>query len=403
MPNIVIIGAGASGMAAAIAASAESENRVTLFERQARVGRKLLATGNGRCNLTNTAASPENYHGADRDFVRCVLEEYPPSKVLEFFRSLGLVTREEHGGRVYPMSDSASSVLDVLRLGLEKANIELLTGTQVLSVKRDGPGFAVTWDGGKLHAHKLIIACGSCAGAKLGGGMSGYELLGSLGHSRTALYPSLTQIRTVPDYPRAMKGVRCDALVSIMRGGELLAEERGDLLFTETGISGTAVFSLSRVAASAGRGLDAVIDFFPDMTAAELEKLLAARRALSPSLPANQVFTGTVHSRVGQMICKAAGVSGGVDVSALDRGRISALAEMAKAFTLPITGVSGFESAQVAAGGISTAEFNPATLESRIVPGLFACGEVLDVDGDCGGYNLQWAWASGLRAGRLGR
>ena len=397
MRDIVIIGGGAAGMAAAIRAAQRPENRVTLLERQARVGRKLLSTGNGRCNLTNMEAGVSHYHGMNPDFVRPALKAWPPERVLELFEGLGLKTVTEYGGRVYPMSDHAGSVLDVLRLALEQTGVDVRTGSPVVGLRRRNGRFIVETEQETLTADRVIAACGGCAGSKLGGVMDGYTLLKALGHSRTALYPALTQLRTAPDYPRALKGIRADAAVSLRQGKRVLAQSHGDVLFTETGLSGTAVFEISRACAGQ-EGLTAELCLFPEPEA-ELLTLLYRRRTQWADQPANQILTGTVQSRLGQMLCKYAGISGGDSIGSLSDRQLAALAAAMKAFCLPVTGVSGFEAAQVTAGGIKTDEFDPETMESRLVPGLYACGEVLDVDGDCGGFNLQWAWASGLLAG----
>ena len=374
---------------------------MTLLERQSRLGRKLLATGNGRCNLTNTRAAAEHYHGEDPGFALPALNKYPPAAVLEFFAGLGLQTVTEYGGRVYPMSDHAGSVLDVLRLALDRADVELVTGAAVTDVSRSGGGFAVTWDGGSARADRLIVACGGCAGRKLGGVTDGYALLSALGHSRTALRPALTAVRTAPDYPRALKGIRADAIASVLRDGTVLASERGDVLFTETGLSGTAIFALSRAVSAGGGGLSVSLDFFPDAAEAALLSDLYARRERWPGLEANRILTGTVQSRLGLMLCKYAGLGGGETVGTLTDAALKKLSRAMKRFSLPVTGVGGFDVSQVTAGGVRTSEFDPETLQSRLVPGLYACGEVLDIDGDCGGFNLQWAWASGLLAGEL--
>ena len=399
MEKILIIGGGASGMAAAIRAAEDSNRSVTLLERQPRVGKKLAATGNGRCNLTNLQAATARYHGEDPGFADPVLRAYPPERVLEFFSRLGLKTVTEYGGRVYPLSDHAGSVLDVLRLALEQPNVSILTGCPAEAVRRDGAGFAVTAGGRTFSADRLILACGGCAGSRLGGVMDGYALAGALGHGRTALYPALTQLRTAPDYPRALKGIRVDARVRLLRAERVLAERSGDILFTDTGLSGTAVFEISRAAAGQS-DLTAEICLFE----ASEEALLTDLRARSgrwPALEANRILTGAAQSRLGQMLCRYAGIGGGAAAETLTDAQLLALARAMRSFRLPVTGVSGFETAQVTAGGLRTAEFDPETLQSRIVPGLYACGELLDVDGDCGGFNLHWAWASGLRAGEL--
>ena len=402
METIIIIGAGASGMMAALTAADVPGRRVILLERQQRAGRKLLATGNGRCNLTNTGATIENYHGESRDFAAPALDAFPPQAVLDFFRGLGLVTVEEYGGRVYPLSDSANSVLDVLRFHLEARGVELRAAEPVREIKREKQGFTVVTDSERLHADKLIIACGGAAGARLGGVSDGYELLKMLGHRRTALYPSLVQLVTAPEYPRALKGVRADCALRLYAGENLLAESSGELQFIETGVSGPAVFDLSRAAATGGKGLSLAADFLRNYDGAALLALLKQRRATLPDLPAGDMLTGIVHNRLGKMLVKYAGLNVNTSLRELDDGVLGKLVGACKDFRLPVQGTEGFDKAQVTAGGVKTSGFNPETLESWFVPGLFACGEVLDIDGDCGGYNLQWAWASGRLAGRLG-
>ena len=380
-----------------------NNRRVLLLERQQRVGRKLLATGNGRCNLTNTGASPARYHGAEADFVRPALAAFPPEATLEFFRELGLVTVTEPGGRVYPLSDSANSVVDVLRFALDAAGVELRAACPARALRREkSGGFSVVTDAETLRADRLIVACGGAAGAKLGGVGDGYELLAMLGHKRTALYPSLAPILTEPEYPRALKGVRADCRLRLTGGGETLAETAGELQFTETGVSGPAAFELSRAASVGGKGLTLTADFFRDVPADAVPALLRARRSRFPALNASEALTGMLHNRLGRMLVKYAGLDANAPLSSLSDGDLRRLAQSCRDFRLAVRGVAGFDAAQVTAGGVRTSGFNPETLESWFVPGLFACGEVLDVDGDCGGFNLQWAWASGRLAGRLG-
>ena len=403
MKTITIIGGGASGMIAAITAAQESGNHIILLERQARVGRKLLTTGNGRCNLTNLNVCRESYHGSYADFVLPSLEKFGVNDTLDFFRNLGLITVAEPDGRVYPLSNHASSVVDVLRFALERDNIELRAGQSVSSLKRRGGRFLVGTDEGEISCDFVIVACGGAAGANLGGVADGYRLLEMCGHSRTRLYPSLVQVKTDPVYPRALKGVKADAAVSLLAGKHILARNRGEVLFTDYGLSGPAIFEVSRCVSTSGGGLTVNLDLLADFSEDELTTIIARRSVTAPQLPANQLLTGALHNRLGQMVCKYAGISGGGSVGQLTPDEIRAVARAAKNFTLDVCGVAGFDCAQVTAGGISTAEFDPETMESCLVPGLFACGEVLDVDGDCGGFNLQWAWSSGHLAGGLGK
>ena len=403
MREIIVIGGGAAGMMAALSAAEDASNHVTVLERQARVGRKLLSTGNGRCNLTNTQPPKGHYYGEDPGFAMAALGRFGPAETLDYFRSLGLLTVEEYGGRVYPLSNHSGSVVDVLRYALERPNIRLVTGAAVESIERERKGFVVRWAEGEERADAVIVACGGCAGSKLGGVMDGYKLLQSLGHSRTALRPALTQVRTDPTYPKALKGVKAEAAVTVCKGRKTLTARRGEVLFTETGVSGTAVFELSRAVSAGGEGLELALDFFPDYEDGSLLAHVQNTCQKLPALPGNQVLMGTVHNRLGQMLCKYAGLGQDTAAGALTGGQLEKLLRACRDFRLKVTGVSGFESAQVTAGGIRTAEFRADTLESRLAPGVYACGEVLDIDGDCGGFNLQWAWASGRVAGRLGR
>ena len=401
MTTVVVIGGGASGLMAALTAAEDQNNRVLLLERQQRIGCKLLATGNGRCNLTNTGAALRNYHGEQADFAAPALAAFTPRDTLDFFHRLGLLTVEEYGGRVYPLSNAANSVLDVLRFALERAGVELRCACPAREIRRRDGGYTVGTDGGVIAADRLILACGGAAGAKLGGVMDGYELVKPLGHKRTALRPSLVQIVTAPDYPRALKGVRAAAALRLTAGEDLLGESAGELQFTETGVSGPAAFDLSRLASSGGEGLALHVRFLPEE--ADAFALLTARRAAFPEQPASELFTGMLHNRLGRMLVKYAAIEANRPIGSLSDKELRRAARAAGDFTLPVRGTEGFDNAQVTAGGLRTAGFNPETLESWFMPGLFACGEVLDVDGDCGGYNLQWAWASGRLAGRLGK
>lgn len=402
--TIIVIGGGASGMVAALTAAGKRDQKIILLERQARTGRKLMATGNGRCNLTNTGAAPEHYHGGDAGFIMPAMEKFPPAEALAFFKTLGLLTVTEEGGRVYPLSNSANSVADVLRYALEQSGVEIRAGSPAREVRHAGGGFAVVTDEEEIAADAVIVAAGGAAGEKLGGVKDGYALLKSLGHSRTALHPSLVQITTENIYPRALKGIKADARLTLRSGGETLAKGEGELLFTDSGVSGPVAFDLSRAVSTAGdRKLELEIDFLRGYSEDAVFSLLAARRTAAPTLPAGELFTGALHNRVGRMVVKYAGIDGAKTLSELTEDELRQAGAACKAFTLPVRGTEGFQNAQVTAGGMKTSEFDPGTLESRLVPGLFACGEVLDIDGDCGGYNLQWAWASGRLAGRLGQ
>ena len=394
--KIGIIGAGASGMAAALAAAENPEVEVLVLERQSRVGRKLLATGNGRCNLTNLHALEGGYHGESPDFSKEALTRFSPEETLAWFRSLGLYTVAEPSGRVYPYSDQANSVVDVLRLAMDKPNITLVTGFTVEKIRREPEGFTLGSREDSYFCHKVIVACGGLAGSKLGGTMSGYQLLGKLGHRSTRLRPALVQIKCGWAGVVGLKGVRANCHVKIFRDEALFAQSTGELQFTEMGLSGPVIFEISRDVCFGKGDWEARLDFLPEMSPAELEAMLLERQ--QRNFPMEELLTGILHNRLGRVLTKAAGI-GGRQAGDLTREEIAQVCRTVKAFAIPLTEPLGMDSAQVTAGGVLTENFNPKTLESRLVPGLYACGEVLDVDGDCGGYNLQWAWSSGRTAG----
>ena len=394
---IGIIGAGASGMAAALAASENPNAQILLFERQARVGRKLQATGNGRCNLTNIHAAPPAYHGEQRDFVIPAMERFGVQQTLDWFENLGLFTVTEDSGKVYPYSDQANSVVDVLRFALEKRNIQLLTGFEVTKVRRNDAGFIVENGEEAICCDKLIIACGGLAGTKLGGSMSGYKLLQKFGHHCTKLRPTLVQIRSDWSGCVSLKGVRANCRADIYHNGVNYRGSQGELQFTEHGLSGPVIFEISRDVCHEKGSWICRLDFLPDVGADVLLTHLQKRR--EGRLISEELLTGILHNRLGRVLTKSVGISGNCPICDLTDGQLQTVCAAVKSFEIALKEPMGMDSAQVTAGGIRTSEFCPETMESRLVAGLYACGEVLDIDGDCGGYNLQWAWSSGRCAG----
>ena len=394
---IGIIGAGASGMAAAISAAENRNVQVILMERQARVGRKLAATGNGRCNLTNLHANRQGYHGEEPHFAASALIRYDVEDTLNWFRTMGLYTVAEESGRVYPYSDQANSVVDMLRFSLEKPNIQLLTGFEVKKVKRNNAGFQIESAEEVIFCDKLVIACGGLAGTKLGGTMSGYQLLRSFGHRCSKLRPALVQLKSSWGGCTALKGVRTNCHVQILHDGERHSESSGELQFTDYGLSGPVIFEVSRDACQGRGAWVARLDFLPDMSMETLRAELLRRKTTNWN--AEELLTGILHNRLGRTLTQSVGIKGTWKISDLNDTEIDAVCGAVKHFEAVLTETLGMDAAQVTAGGILTSEFNPQTMESRLVPNLFACGEVLDIDGDCGGYNLQWAWSSGRLAG----
>ena len=367
------------------------------MERQARVGRKLGATGNGRCNLTNLHAAQGGFHGDDAAFADYAISEFDPEKTLAWFSALGLFTVAEGSGRVYPYSDQANSVVDVLRFALEKENITVKLGFEAEKVKKTAAGFRIESREETVECDRLIIACGGLAGTKLGGTMSGYKFLRGLGHKCTKLRPTLVQLKSGWGGCASLKGVRCNCHAAIYHNGGLHSESRGELQFTEYGISGPVIFEISRDACQEKGGWTCRLDFLPEITADMLTAELLRRK--QTNLPASELLTGILHNRLGRVLSQSAGISQSRKVSDLADYELQQAVLAVKNFEIGLTEPMGMDSAQVTAGGIVTKEFDEKSMESRLVPGLYACGEVLDIDGDCGGYNLQWAWSSGRLAG----
>ena len=377
--DVIIIGGGAAGLAAAVALSRRGR-RVAVLEAQPRVGRKLLSTGNGRCNFTNTGAAPEDYFG-DAALARGALAAFPPARVLEFFASLGVPARVDAEGRAYPSSNAASSVLDALRLSLQEAGGEEVVGFRVRALSRDL--VATAEDGRQMAGRCALLATGGLAAPSLGAADAPF--VKTLGLRFTRRAPALAPLETesVP----ALKGLRAQCVLSLE--GHM---ERGEILFTEYGVSGIAAMQLSRFVRP---GATLSIDFLGGAQPA-----LAARAQMLPKRRMEDFLNGIVPRRVGQVLTKSAGIPLSKTAGELDAAEISALETVLTGWTLPVRGARGYAQAQVTAGGLEGAQFDPDTLEARRVPGLYAAGEMLDVDGPCGGYNLQWAWASALLAAR---
>lgn len=389
----IIIGGGAAGLFAACALSRAGVQTI-LLEKQNRVGRKLLSTGNGRCNLSNLTASEKDYHG-DVRYVRAALDAFTPRDAMAFFESIGLVCFSDDAGRVYPRSNQAAGVLDALRLFADENGCEILTEFEAKSILRRSNGFTVkAEDGRSIQGDFVIIACGGLAAPKLGGCTDGYKLLEAFGHEISARYPAIVALKTDADLLRGLKGIRMQGEIELICDGKTLRKEQGEMLFSESGVSGIAAMQLGRaanLALSKGRKCAVRMNFFPGAA----KNLLHLRARTMPERSLDDFLSGLVPKRLGQTIIKSAGVYPlSMKVCDLNDSQLSAIFRALTAWTLNVKATLGFDQAQVTCGGAELRDFNSATLESRRARGLFAAGEVLDVDGDCGGFNLHWAWAS---------
>ncbi len=401
--TLAVIGGGASGLFAAINAAyaAKGRARIVVLERMTRVGRKILATGNGRCNYTNINATWEHYYGKDRSFVKAVLSEFNARWVMDFFGRLGVLAKEENAGKVFPYSDRAESVLDALRLEAERVGVEIKTGFDVKTiVKRNGIFKAVSYKGDVFTANSVIIACGGKASPDLGSNGSGYGLLKSFGHTITDLSPALVQIRLKGEFLKALSGIKIKGNLMLFVKDNIVKEEYGEILFTDYGVSGPPVFQISGFAGRYKK-CSLSIDFMPEYDLNSVFELLSIRRKALSHLTMENFFVGMLHKRLGNIIARRCGIEKlSFKVSDLSKEQIWNMAYCIKLFKAEIEGLNGWKNAQVTAGGAEVKEFDDVSMESLKVKGLYCCGEILDVLGECGGFNLQWAWASGAAAGR---
>lgn len=406
--NIVILGGGAAGlMAACTAAQNKNAGAILVVEGNQKLGRKLLATGNGRCNLTNMHVSPAHYHGDVRAIVP-LLSEYTPEKIRSVFRTLGLMTRADSEGRVYPHNLQAAAVLAILRDYAAEHGVQFLLERTAVSVQKLKKGFRVRLsDGEEIEAAKCILACGGAASPKHSCS-DGYTLAKEMGHSVTPLYPALTQL-ICKEKLKSVSGARCPAEATLLADDQPVYSESGEVQFTDNSLSGICIFGLSlyagecfatgKIRGKAYKTLSVRLDCLPDLSFRELADYLLEIRANFPNRPAGDLLTGLMHMKVGFLLIQLAGIDPNRPAKLIPQGQIQKLASLIKGWKLSITGTKGWNDAQVTAGGIPLSEVNTETMESKKTPGLYLTGEMLNIHGDCGGYNLHFAWSTGCAAG----
>lgn len=401
--QVLIVGGGASGLMAGICAAREGAE-VTILEHMDRVGKKILSTGNGRCNMTNLTMRPECYRSSQKQFPMKVLDRFSVWDTLTFFDELGIETKNRNG-YIYPNSDQASSVLDALRMETEHLKIRVVTNCHITELKAKGRRcFEAKTDQGMFQADRLILATGSKAAPASGSDGSGYALAKSFGHRVIKPLPALVQLRCEGKFFKQLAGVRCDAVVKIKNSqGKVLAADQGEVQLTDYGISGIPTFQVSRFAAVAlnqKEKITAVLDFLPSKSMKEITGFLKNRAQLLSYRKTEDYLTGLLNKKLGAVLLKLSGIPAELPVSKITGAQLERLARMLKEFEVPVTATNAFEQAQICCGGVDTREIHAETMESKLVPGLYLTGELLDVDGICGGYNLQWAWSTGAVAGR---
>lgn len=404
--TIAIIGGGAAGLTAAITA-ARAGAGVTILEHMDRVGKKILSTGNGRCNYTNAALSPSFYYSGNPGAVGEILRRYPTERILLFFEELGIVPWQRDG-YYYPASGQASAMLDCLRDECERLGVEICCDTKVISVAAAEAGgrgrnhFTVNSTGGSRKFDRVILACGGQAAPFTGSDGSGYELAGKMGHRIRTPFPALTGLKADPKRFKNLAGIRVRAAASLYTEGRLAAEDSGELQLTENGLSGIVIFQLSHLAVRSfldRKRTEIHINFLPETVDRDVFGFLKQRQKRLGYKELKDWGVGLFHKKLWLELIKEAGLSPSVRAEELDNRALGQLKTVITDFNVPIMGYLGYDRAQVTAGGVDMRDIFPETLESRRTPGLYLAGELLDVDGICGGYNLHWAWASGMLAG----
>jgi len=401
--SLIIVGGGAAGLTSALIAK-DLGIDVAIIEGTDRIGKKILTTGNGRCNISNENINNNRYHSENQHFSDYILDSFAIKDTIDFFARLGipLVTLDE--GKMFPMSMQASSVLDILRFSLEEKNIPVYTNTKAKEISKKNSKFKIcSSDNSVYECDKLIIAAGGKCAPKTGSDGSGYALAKQLGHSIVPQVPALVQLKLNYSRLKALSGVKFDGYCEVFINGQNVQKEFGEILFTDYGISGPPILQLSRTASyalSKNNKVSLKLDMLPTINYEDLKEFLNNHWSIFKTRCVIDSFIGIINKKMIPIILKQAKIEDmHKPCSALDTKEKDAICDLLKHWEFEVSGTNSFSNAQVTAGGVNTKEVNAQTLESNITKGLFFAGEILDVDGDCGGFNLQWAWSSGAIAG----
>ncbi|MCF6461441.1 NAD(P)/FAD-dependent oxidoreductase [Clostridium sp. Cult3] len=401
MPKVLVVGGGAAGMMAAISATNQGAE-VVILERNNRVGKKILATGNGRCNYTNINLSISNYHGNNPKFAYSCISKFGVDKTLDFFEQLGITPAVEDNGKVFPLSFQSSSVLDVLRFELEDLGIEVLTDGFVTNIKKEDKFQLTLMNGRKIYGDRVILATGGNAAPNTGSDGNGYTLAKNMGHSIVDVFPGLVQLKLEGNIFKQVDGVKFVGTAGLYRKNQLIKEDRGDILFTNYGISGPPILQLSRTALeylNNGKDIELKVSIIDTKTEEELYDYLIYRFGFMAKKTIERGLIGLINKRLILPILKEIRIDKNKQIAHLSNEEVRRLSGILTDWRFNISGSKSFKDAQITAGGIDTNEIDSSTMESKLVEGLYFAGEIVDIDGDCGGFNLQWAWSSGYIAG----
>ena len=400
--TVIIIGGGASGLIAAISA-ANSGAKVTIIERLKRLGKKKLETGNGICNYTNLNTSVKYYHGKSPDYCGNVFAKFGVNDTIDFFKGLGIIPRIEREGYVYPFSNQATSILDVLRYEIDRLGIITICDQEVINIEKSNNQFKVFTNSNKYYASKVILCCGGKSYPNLGSNGSGFELAKKLGHTINKPLPGLVQLKVAESFMKQLKGVRVEAKATLTNNSEIISEEIGEIQFTENGLSGILIFQLSNyisVLLNDNNKPIIHIDLVPNCSQSELNELLLDRFKKMPYKTLSEGLVGFFNKKIIPILIKLSNCNSEKKISNISKEERLRIMHSIKNMEFNITDTMNWEQSQVTLGGISTNEINSNTMESKIIDGLFFAGEIIDIAGDCGGFNLQWAWSSGYLAGK---
>ena len=403
---IAVVGAGASGLMAAYCAARKLYKSgvhgvVALLEGNVKIGKKLLATGNGRCNLTNLNLSPQSYHG-DNEAAAEILSKYTPSKIIDEFYKMGLVCNADNEGRVYPNNLQAAAVLRALRFSCEEFGVKCICDFNVFSAIKSGENYIVKSENGEeIKAKKLIIASGGMASPKHSCGMNGYDVAKQFGHSIVKCEPALTSMKSSSKMLKSIKGMRCKAKATLLSDNKEIYSENGEVIFSDTALSGICIFGLSTYLLTLDNKSKAVVklDLAEKFSYEDVKNYLKNVQVNHSELEIINILSGLINMKVGEELIKSLPIDKFLPVSTLKPAEIEKIAMLVKNLEFEVTKNSSWDMAQITAGGIPLSEIDLFTMESKNMKNLYFAGEILNIHGDCGGYNLHWAWTSGIIAG----